>query len=117
MDMRNVTEESQWFDVLLTGERSQAAVMRLDPGGASSPDPDTHAGSDQIVLVLEGLVEAQVGGDTKLARHGDVVLVPAGTPYRFVNAGEVEAVTFHVYGPPAYPATRQVGAREVSAPH
>ncbi|MBJ6759932.1 cupin domain-containing protein [Myxococcaceae bacterium JPH2] len=117
MHIRNVTEESSWFDVLLTGKRSQAAVMRLDPGGASSPAPLSNEGSDQVLLVLEGLVEVELQGETRLMRRGDMLLVPDGTPVRVVNAGDVEAVTFNVYGPPAYPTTEQVESLATSPSH
>ncbi len=86
MKKANLRDASSWFDVLITSDRTQAAVMRLDPG----------------FLVLEGAVDAEVGGEKARLRQGDLVIVPAGTPHRFRSAGNEVALTFNVYGPPAY---------------
>ncbi len=102
MKRANIRDASSWFDVLITTERTQAAVMRLEPGGASGESLKTHRTSDQVLLVLEGTVEAEVGGEKAQLRRGDLVIVPAGTPHRFRGAGSEAALTFNVYGPPAY---------------
>ncbi len=41
--------------------------------------------------MLAGTLEMRVGNETVLARPGDVVVVPAGTPHRFRNAGDETA--------------------------
>jgi mannose-6-phosphate isomerase-like protein (cupin superfamily) len=102
MKRANIRDASSWFDVLITSERTQAAVMRLEPGGASAESLNTHRASDQVLLVLEGTVDAEVGGEKAQLRRGDLVIVPAGTPHRFRGAGSEATVTFNVYGPPAY---------------
>ncbi len=102
MKKANIRDASNWFDVLITSDRTQAAVMRLDPGGVSSESLNTHRTSDQVLLVLEGSVDAEVGGAKARLRQGDLVIVPAGTAHRFRSAGNEVALTFNVYGPPAY---------------
>lgn len=76
--------------------------MRLQPGSASSEAPNRHPQSDQVLLLLEGTLRAEIGESHQALRQGDVVIVPANTPHRFVNDGAKVAVSFNVYGPPAY---------------
>src|SRR5262249_37156464 len=102
MKKANTREASSWFDVLLTARHTQAAVMRLDTSGVSSESLNTHATSDQVLLVLDGAVRAEVGTEKADLSQGDVVIVPAGTPHRFRSAGSRPAVTFNVSSPPAY---------------
>jgi len=97
MKKANIREASSWFDVLLTARHTQAAAMRLDPGGVSSESLNTHETSDQVLAV-----RAEVGTEKAELSRGDVVIVPAGTPHCFRSAGSRPAVTFNVYSPPAY---------------
>jgi mannose-6-phosphate isomerase-like protein (cupin superfamily) len=100
MNIANIFADRPWFQVLQTSERSQTAVMTLEPGGNSSEGINVHAKSDQILLVVEGDVDAEVGPEKKRLKAGDVCLVPAGTAHRFANAGTNRCVTFNVYSPP-----------------
>lgn len=100
---RSIHDYKEWFQVLDGTERSQAAIMKLEPGKASGDEAEAHEGSDQILLVTEGEVEGEIEGDTFLVRAGEFILIPAGTKHRFVNRGDVPALTFNVYAPPVYP--------------
>lgn len=77
--------------------------MVLGPGESSSDEPSVHPKSDQVLIVLQGRVSAEVGSKEGVELvAGDVVTVPAGTPHRFVNESRDKAVTMSVYSPPAY---------------
>ena len=76
--------------------------MTLQPGGQSSIENNVHEKSDQILLVVEGEVEAEVAGERKILRKGDVCVVPAGTRHRFENKSSETVLTFSVYAPPEY---------------
>lgn len=102
MTVANLADARGWFQVLARAEQSEAAVMRLESGRASAERPTIHADSDQILLVVEGEVLAEVDSERRRLRTGDVVIVRAGTPHRFLNDGPRMAVTFNVYAPPAY---------------
>jgi mannose-6-phosphate isomerase-like protein (cupin superfamily) len=78
--------------------------MNLPPGEASGEKAESHPESDQVLLVLEGEVIAEIAEEKTRLRKGDVVIVPVGTPHRFANEGTEPASTFSVYAPPAYPA-------------
>ena len=47
-----------------------------------------HPGQEERFHVIAGALEMLVGRETVVARPGDVVLVPPGTPHRFRNAGD-----------------------------
>jgi mannose-6-phosphate isomerase-like protein (cupin superfamily) len=98
----NVFSIRQGFEVLQTTERSQSAAMILDKGEMSSEQPNRHPKSDQVLLVMEGTVTGEIADQRVTLKTGESVIVPANTPHRFINTGQVRAVTFSVYAPPAY---------------
>ena len=105
MNIANIHEaKDRLFQVLQTTKLSQTAVMSLPSGGQSSEEMNVHKKSDQILLVMEGEVRAEVAAEKKTLREGDICVVPAGTPHRFVNDGKKTALTFNVYTPPEYAA-------------
>lgn len=65
MDVRNVREGDEWFSVLQSTEKTQTAVMTLAPGQSSSEQPERHTLSDQVLLVLEGELVAEVDGRSR----------------------------------------------------
>jgi mannose-6-phosphate isomerase-like protein (cupin superfamily) len=61
--------------------------------------PSLHTHPYAEVFIVEEGEALFVGGDEeRTARRGDVVIVPAGTPHRFVNSGEttLRQVTIHL---------------------
>jgi mannose-6-phosphate isomerase-like protein (cupin superfamily) len=100
--MTSIYSAGKGFKVLETTRRSQTASMTLEPGESSSKRPNTHSDSDQVLIVLEGKVTAEISGKSTEMNKGDAITVRAGTPHKFTNAGSERAVTFSVYSPPAY---------------
>ncbi len=100
--MTNIYSAGTGFKILETTRRSHSASMTLEAGESSSERPNTHPESDQVLIVLEGKLIAEISGKRSEMKKGDAVTVPAGTPHRFTNAGNERAVTFSVYSPPAY---------------
>ena len=103
MDVKNIRDATAWFEVLQTHDRSQTAMMTLQPGNATGDQPEAHQKSDQVLLILDGKLAGEVGNERPSLEKGDVIVIPAGTKHRFVNRGDRPAVTFNVYSPPAYP--------------
>jgi len=54
MDVTNINEAKDWFEVLQTSRRSQTAMMTLAPGKSSGKKAEAHEDSDQVLLILEG---------------------------------------------------------------
>lgn len=98
----NTNDAKRWFDVLVTGDGCQTAMMALEPGESSGERNNEHPQSEQILLVIEGEVTAEIGDEKARLTAGDVVIVPRKAPHRFTNGGDGKALTFNVYVPPAY---------------
>jgi mannose-6-phosphate isomerase-like protein (cupin superfamily) len=104
MDIANIHRTTEWFEVLQTHQRSQTAMMTLEPGKATGARAEAHEKSEQVLLLLKGELHGELDGQDCDLKQGEVVVIPAGTKHRFVNNGQQAAVTFNVYAPPAYPA-------------
>jgi mannose-6-phosphate isomerase-like protein (cupin superfamily) len=102
MQKHNINANRGYFSVLQTAKRTQVAMMTLRPGEASGPKANEHPDSEQVVLLLEGRLDAEIGDERSSLEAGDVVIIPTNVAHRLTNSGSVPAVTFNVYGPPAY---------------
>jgi len=103
MDLANIKDTTEWFEVLQTSKRTQTAMMTLAPGDDTGKKAEAHEKSDQVLLMLSGKLSGTVGPEKVELKKGDVLLIRAGTPHRFKNSGRQRAVTFNVYSPPEYP--------------
>jgi mannose-6-phosphate isomerase-like protein (cupin superfamily) len=90
----------EFFRVLQQTERTQSAVMTIDPGADGGPE-ETHAG-DQIVYVLEGEAVLRIAGQEHRAGAGTLVTIPAGARHHVRNPGATPLFFLSVYAPPAY---------------
>lgn len=97
----------KFFKVLQTSANSQTAMMTLGPGQSSGPKRNDHPKCEQVLLVIEGEVVAEVRNETRTLKAGDVVVVPRRASHRFTNKGKRTAVAFNVYAPPAYDADEE----------
>ena len=102
MNIANIKDATEWFEVLQTTAREQTAVMRLSRGRATGDAAESHDKSEQVLLLLEGELLAEIGSKHSKMRAGDVVIIPAGVEHKFTNVGDKTALTFNVYAPPAY---------------
>lgn len=107
MKLTHIFEAGAGFRVLETTERSQTGLLTLEAGESSSDALSTHAESDQVLVVLQGEVTAEIGGESAVMRKGDAVAVPAKTPHKFTNTGRDRAITFSVYAKPAFPPDKK----------
>ena len=100
--MRNLESVGRGFGVLENGTSIQTAVMVLELGEESGPYANEHPSSEQVLLVVEGSLEAEVDDRRFAMNVGDSVVVPKNAPHRFVNRSKERALTFNVYAPKAY---------------
>jgi len=77
--------------------------MTLRPGQSSGEKSEAHASSDQVLLLINGELSAEIGGRWSRMKAGDVVIIPPRVRHRFTNRGNESAVTLSVYSPPEYP--------------
>jgi mannose-6-phosphate isomerase-like protein (cupin superfamily) len=99
--MKSVTQ-AKAFEVLETVGDAQTAAMILAPGESSGPKMNEHPASEQVLFVMSGEVEAEIGDRKFRMRAGDSTIVPKRVAHRFTNPGKEPAITFNVYTPPAY---------------
>jgi mannose-6-phosphate isomerase-like protein (cupin superfamily) len=59
-----------------------------------------HERSDNIYLVLSGTITAVVDGETHTLSEGDLLFIPAGSPHKTTNGGDVTARALEIYAPP-----------------
>ena len=71
-----------------TGEQLGAGVsiILVDTPPGRGPSLHRHA-YEEVFAVQKGEVTFSVGGEQRVARAGDVVVVPPGTPPGFQNTG------------------------------
>jgi mannose-6-phosphate isomerase-like protein (cupin superfamily) len=91
------------LELLVEAEDSpRASVVRytVAPGFVAPPQLHHHVDDDVVMVVLSGaLAVAGASGET-VARSGDVVVLPHGTPFAWRNANSDEpAVYLAVYAP------------------
>jgi quercetin dioxygenase-like cupin family protein len=68
-----------------TGTTDSATVlMELDAGGVL---PEHRDSAEELLLVLEGRVEATIGMETATLGEGAIAVVPSMVPHGFRNAG------------------------------
>ena len=103
MNLSNINQAKEWFQVLQTTDHSQAAVMRLGPGEATGKNADSHEYSEQLLLLIQGVLAAEIGSEHFTMKTGDMVIIPPGVKHKFSNYSAAVAVTFNTYCPPEYP--------------
>jgi quercetin dioxygenase-like cupin family protein len=78
------------------GTESIATVyFELDPGDTLGRHTDS---AEELLLVLEGEVEAEVGGETGKLTKGEIALVPKMIPHNMKNSGSKRARILGIFG-------------------
>ncbi|HHX88526.1 MAG TPA: cupin domain-containing protein [Paracoccus sp.] len=72
---------------------------RYEPGADTGQSMLEHAGSEGGV-VIEGVIELTVGGQSRVLKAGDAYLFHSTLPHRFRNIGTREAVVVSACTPP-----------------
>jgi len=91
--LRNrVTGETLVFRTTSADTNGERVVVEtfVEPNGAVAA-AHVHPAQEELFEVLAGELELRLGKQTLVAKAGDRVLVPAGTPHRFRNVGEETA--------------------------
>jgi quercetin dioxygenase-like cupin family protein len=74
----------QRHDLSIPGREALQVIVEIAPG-ATAP-LHTHPG-EEIIYILEGTLEYEIGGKLSRVKTGDVLFVPAGTPHLARNVG------------------------------
>lgn len=84
----------QRHDLSAPGREVVQVRVDFDPGYASPLH--THPG-EEIIYVLEGTLEYEIGGKVSKVKPGDVLFVPAGTPHLARNIGSDNGAELATY--------------------
>jgi quercetin dioxygenase-like cupin family protein len=73
--------------LIFSGKADSSALvhMLLEPGGCVPPHTDS---AEEVVLVMEGTVEAHVGDESGTLEAGGMVLIPAMARHSIRNVGD-----------------------------
>ena len=83
-------------------EHLQVMVGEFERGGSTGDEPYTHGDSEELLVVLEGIVHLQLGTEVFELRGGDSIDYRSSTPHRLVNAGDGSAEVMWIISPPSY---------------
>jgi transcriptional regulator with XRE-family HTH domain len=80
----------------------EVVAAAFDPGGSTGDEPYTHGDSEELLLVLSGRVQLQLGNELLDLSKGDSVKYRSSTPHRVSNRGDEAAEVLFVISPPSY---------------
>ena len=80
----------------------EVVVARFEPGGSTGDEPYTHGDSEELLIVVHGRVQVQLGADVHDVAAGDSVHYESSTPHRVTNTGDEAAEVLFVISPPSY---------------
>jgi transcriptional regulator with XRE-family HTH domain len=83
-------------------ENLQVIVGELDAGGSTGDEPYTHGDSEELLVVLGGVVSLQLGSEVFELATGDSIDYRSSTPHRLVNVGGDPAEVMWIISPPSY---------------
>ena len=83
-------------------EHLQVIVGELDAGGSTGDEPYTHGDSEELLVVLEGVVSLQLGAEVFELETGDSIDYRSSMPHRLVNVGPDAAEVMWIISPPSY---------------
>jgi quercetin dioxygenase-like cupin family protein len=81
------------------GAPFSAYIVHAKPG--QGPPLHTHP-YIEIAFTIEGRATITVGDDTREVEAGGIVVIPANTPHRFVNAGDTLLRQIDVHANPRF---------------
>ena len=77
-------------------------VGELEPGGSTGVEPYSHGDSEELFVVLDGVVQLELGGELHELEHGDSIDYRSSTPHRISNIGDGLAEVMWIISPPSY---------------
>jgi len=81
------------------GAPMSAYIVNAKPG--QGPPLHTHP-YVEVIFMLEGNAKVTIGDETREAKAGDIAIVPANTPHRFVNSGQTVLRQIDVHASPKF---------------
>ncbi len=83
-------------------ENLQVIMGELAAGGSTGDEPYTHGDSEELLVVLAGVVSLQLGSEVFELSTGDSIDYRSSTPHRLSNIGGDPAEVMWIISPPSY---------------
>lgn len=77
-----------------------ALLEASHPAGEPRIRDHVHTRHEETFVVLAGQYEVRLGDDIVVARAGDFVFIPRGTPHTYRNGGSTPARVLNIISPP-----------------
>ena len=74
----------------------------FDPGGSTGDEPYSHGDSEEFMLILEGAVRFQLGGEFISLGPNDSMVYRSSVPHRLVADPELGARVLWITSPPSF---------------
>lgn len=94
------TRNTNFRQVLYTGENLQLVLMALKPG--EEIGEEVHDDRDQFFRIEAGEGEVWIDGKKNKVKDDDAIVVPGGARHNVVNTGKQALKLYTVYGPPEH---------------
>jgi transcriptional regulator with XRE-family HTH domain len=83
-------------------EHLQVIIGEFEPGGSTGDEPYTHGDSEELLVVLSGVVSLQLGTELFELSTGDSIDYRSSVPHRLSNLGGDPAEVMWIISPPSY---------------
>lgn len=97
---KRTIENSNFREVLYTGQNIQLVVMALKPG--EEIGEEIHSDRDQFFRFEAGRGEVWIDAVCHQVKPDDAVIVPAGARHNVVSTGSEPLRLYTIYGPPEH---------------
>lgn len=85
------------------GEKEGAPVSAYIVAARPGQGPPLHQHPYvEVAFTIEGSATITVGDETREVQAGGIVVIPAGTPHRFVNSGDTTLHQIDIHASPAF---------------
>ena len=101
MRVRAPGGEVEYSRLSAGNSRIELLEGRLEPGAASSAEPWFHP-SEEVVVVVEGVLDVEVADERHRLGLGDSCSFDSRQPHRYVNPGPGQARYLVAITPPSY---------------
>ncbi len=82
--------------------RLEVLEIKLQPGSATSAQPQPHGGEEEFMLIIKGRGRLDIGGTSFELGPGDSATYAPSEPHRLVNVGQTELVQISAITPPSF---------------
>ena len=92
-------------------------LAEFEPGGSSGTEQYVHGDSHEMLFVMNGRVQLDLGPDSHVLEDGDCIEYQSSVPHRVINIGPSSAEVLFIISPPTSTAASFVDYRGKNNSH